>query len=242
VFDRVLQFWLTAAHATASSGRNVHEAVTLMPADRDAYVQLQATDGDPRGAHIHLHGVDIVAMAMRAAAAGASLKRLTADAATLRSPAGQALCVIRHHGQAVRPVPSTLPGGTRFLIDQVCIDIPDIPTGCFENECRFWADLTGWQRQVSKVRSEFSYLVRPSWSPLRILLQRRDDNEGGARAHLDLASDDVATVVQHLSLLGARPLKIFDHWTVLQDPAGFPSCVTARDPHTGELDLGSQAR
>jgi hypothetical protein len=38
-----------------------------------------------------------------------------------------------------------------------------------------------------------------------------------------------------LALLGARPTTIFEHWTVLQDPAGFPFCVTARDPHTGEL-------
>ena len=37
--------------------------------------------------------------------------------------------------------PASWPGG-RSIVDQVCLDIPP---SVWEEECRFWADLTGWE-------------------------------------------------------------------------------------------------
>jgi hypothetical protein len=104
--------------------------------------------------------------------------------------------------------------------------------------CGFWARVTGWELRRSTLRWEFAYLVRPDWCPLRLLLQRRRD-EGPARAHLDLASSDVASAVDHHVRQGASVEAVFEHWTVLSDPAGSPYCITARDPLTGVITRSS---
>jgi hypothetical protein len=126
------------------------------------------------------------------------------------------------------------PGGAQCLVDQLCIDIPG---DRFDEECEFWANLTGWELRSSSVRREFKFLTRPAWSPLRLLLQRRDDADGPARAHLDFASDEVDGLVRQHETLGASVAGVFDHWTVMNDPAGHAYCITSRDPRTGVLPL-----
>jgi hypothetical protein len=71
--------------------------------------------------------------------------------------------------------------------------------------------------------------------PLRLLLQRRDDDDGPARAHLDIASDHVDLLVADHQSLGASVVQTFEHWTTMTDPSGFPYCITSRDPRTGLL-------
>jgi hypothetical protein len=69
--------------------------------------------------------------------------------------------------------------------------------------------------------------------PLRLLLQRLDDEQYTVTAHLDLACEDRDTeAARHLGL-GARPVRRTEHWTTLRDPAGRGYCLTRRDVETG---------
>jgi hypothetical protein len=150
----------------------------------------------------------------------------------LRSPAGLSWCVVSHHGEGDRPAPQQVGDtGCLHLVDQVCIDIPP---SRFDEECAFWSRVTTWELRQSSLRHEFRFLVRPEGCPIRLLLQRCDE-ERPARAHLDIASTDVGNVVAHHQRLGASVAEMFDHWTVMTDPSGIPYCVTARDPTTGTV-------
>ncbi|HEX4862502.1 MAG TPA: VOC family protein, partial [Acidimicrobiales bacterium] len=148
------------------------------------------------------------------------------------SPGGLPCCVVEHRDESTRPGRVMSGSGASSLVDQVCIDVP---AKLFEDECRFWSAMTGWVVQSSSRHEEFKFLIRPGWSPLRVLLQRRADNDGPSRAHLDIASDDVKLIVADHVQLGATVLDEFDNWTAMRDPAGFPYCVTARNPGTGLL-------
>ena len=78
-----------------------------------------------------------------------------------------------------------------------------MPRSTYDVETGFWQELLGWDRAGSSYR-EFERLVRPDGQALRILLQRLDDEDGPARAHLDVAcSSRDREVVRHASL-GAR--------------------------------------
>ena len=46
------------------------------------------------------------------------------------------------------------PGGSRSIVDQVCLDIPP---SMYEQECAFWAELTGWELEPRQ--DEFQRLV-----------------------------------------------------------------------------------
>ena len=124
------------------------------------------------------------------------------------------------------PRPRRWPGGQHSLLDQICLDIP---AAAFEAECRFWSELSGWPRRSSS--AEFVNLIRPSALPLRLLLQRLgEDDDGLARAHADLACDDVPAESRRHQALGAEIVRIAEHWTTLRDPAGLLYCITDRDP------------
>lgn len=148
------------------------------------------------------------------------------------SPAGMRACVVGYHGKHHRPPPIRSPAGVLNLVDQLCIDVP---AAAFDRECEFWSALTGWLYRASSAHCEFGYLEPPSWSPLRLLLQRTGDHFGPARAHLDIASAAVGPLVREHQAHGATVTAVFDHWTAMNDPSGMPYCVTSRDPITGRL-------
>lgn len=78
---------------------------------------------------------------------------------------------------------------------------------------------------------EFVNLRRPTAMPLRLLLQRLGEDDGGpVRAHADLACDDVPVETRRHEALGAEVVRIAEHWTTLRDPAGLVYCITDRDP------------
>jgi hypothetical protein len=235
-FGAAARFWCAVTHSSLSPPRGVtREFATLLPPDGDPYLRVQRVAEGSGGTHLDLHVDDIASFARRAEASGAVRQVDHDDVVVLRSPAGLPWCVVGHDGESVRPTPR--PAGTdghRHLVDQVCIDIP---RARYDEECAFWSDLTGWEIRDSSLRSEFRYLVRPEGMPLRLLLQRRED-EGPARAHLDLSSDDVGAVVAHHEMLGAVIVDEFPLWTVMEDPAGLPYCITARDPDTGMIATG----
>jgi hypothetical protein len=231
-FDLALRFWLAATACSLSAPRGDHDQfATLVPPDGDAYLRVQRVDIGP-GSHLDLHVDDVDAFVRHALGAGANVGRPNTGAVILRSPAGMACGVVTHHGDGRRPAPRKSAGGVLHLVDQLCIDIP---AGRFARECEFWSALTGWELRGSSVRPEFMFLVRPPDMPLRLLLQGRGDDEGPARAHLDIASDDVDRLVADHETLGATVVEMFDLWTAMTDPSGIPYCVTSRDPRTGLL-------
>ena len=220
-------FWLAATGTSLSPSRGEHdEFATLVPADGDPYLRVQRVDGRG-GVHLDLHVDDVIGFAWRAVSLGATeVARPSDELVVLQSPGGLPFCVVGEPG-AVRP--TIQPG----LVDQVCLDITP---SAFEAEAIFWAELTSWEPRQSN-RREFVYLVRPAGQPLRLLLQRLDDERPGpVTAHLDLAAGaEVEAVVAAHVALGARQLRRTASWVTMRDPVGREYCITRRDPVTGLL-------
>jgi len=224
-----LEFW--AAVTASSPGEPAGDRDEYLPLagpDEDPYLWLQrvrrpAPDG---GWHPDLMVDDLPAAVRRATGLGAEVTREVSGLVVLNTPAGQPFCLLGNQRERRRARPRRWPGGQHSLLDQVCLDIP---AAAFDAECRFWAELTGWPRRSSS--PEFVNLVRPATVPLRLLLQRLGEDDGGpARAHADLACDDVPAERARHQALGAEPVLIAEHWTTLRDPAGLLYCVTDRDP------------
>lgn len=224
-----LDYW---AAVTASTPREA-------AGDQDQYLPLAGDGEDPYlwvqrvqrpvgqgGWHPDLYVADPADAARRAIELGATAVRDVPGLVALTTPAGQPFCVVRHQDERRRARPRRWPGGQQSSFDQLCLDIP---AAAFADECRFWAELTGWAQRRSS--SEFVHLVRPAGSPLRILLQRLgDDDPGPARAHADLACDDRAVETERHTGLGAEVVRVAEQWTTLRDPAGLLYCITDRDP------------
>ena len=105
----------------------------------------------------------------------------------------------------------------------------DLPRDVHEVEGGFWSALLDEPvRALSG--DEFSAIDRRPELPMRVLLHRLDEPTGRTRAHLDLATDDVAAEVARHVALGAQIVGVRDSWTVLRDPVRLPYCVTGRDP------------
>jgi hypothetical protein len=223
-----LEFW---AAVTASSPRpaagHQDEYLPLAGPDEDPYLWIQRVQRpDPDGGwHPDLMVDDLPGTVRRATELGATVVR-DAPVMVLGTPAGQPFCVLPGNGERRRARPRRWPAGQHSLFDQICLDIP---ADAFDTECRFWAELTGWPRRSSS--EEFVNLIRPATAPFRLLLQRLgEDDDGPARAHADLACDDVPAERQRHLALGAELVRIAEHWTTLRDPAGLLYCITDRDP------------
>ena len=228
-------FWRAATSSALSPPRGADgEFATLLPTNGDAYLRVQRIGEGVANCHLDLHVDDIDGCARRAQDLGASVIRRGQGIVTMRSPAGLDFCVVAHHGEHERPMPALWPDGHRSLLDQVSVDVAP---QAFEGECEFWSEFTGWTLHEAS-RSEFAYLTRPAGMALRLLFQRlQDTTKQRASAHLDFASDDVASEVARHESLGARVLWQLDDWTTLSDPAGLAYCVTRRRPDTGTLPV-----
>lgn len=177
--------------------------------------------------HLDLHVADPVSAAGQLTALGAEVVCDDRGYVEMTSPGGLVFCLVTHPAET-RPPPRRWPGGHVSLVDQVCLDIAG---SAYAAECEFWAAATGWELR-HQAPSEFSNLARPAGLPLRLLMQRLDDEPEAVRAHLDLATDNrVAETARHLAL-GAQVIGAGRVWTVLRDPAGSSYCLTDRDPGT----------
>jgi hypothetical protein len=205
-------FWqaVTGAGLSPVRGEN-EEFATLLPGDGDAFLRVQRIESDFPGIHLDLHASE-------------------EPFAPQRSPGGLAWCAVPGE-RLSRPAPVTWPGGHASLVDQLCLDIPP---ASYDEECAYWAGVTGWELRETSA-PEMRQLVRPAGMPLRILLQRRFEGEGPVTAHLDLATTDRdAEVARHLEL-GASIDGGGPRWTRMRDVAGALYCITDRDPATGLL-------
>jgi hypothetical protein len=228
-YDGAVRFWSEVTGYAVSAPRGEHrEFATLAPAEGDDYLRVQRVQDGPGGIHLDLHVAD-----PRAAAAAATTLGATEVAdrgyVVMRSPGGFTFCFVSQPADR-RPPPRVHDDGTSSLVDQVCLDIPG---AAYDEECAFWAALTGWEHQDLEAAPEFTRLVRPDGQPLHLLLQLLDETSGPVRAHLDLAADDRAAEVRRHVLLGARFDAEGRGWTVLRDPAGAAYCITGRRPATG---------
>lgn len=233
-FAETEAFWCAVNAATVSARRGEHaEFATLVPADGDAFVRIQRTGDGSAGSHLDLHVADVAAGAAQAVELGATVVADDDGLVVLRSPGGLPFCIVRHHGESVRPSPTVLPDGGRTLLDQVSIDAAPER---FDDERSFWSTLTEW-RVFGARRREFTALYRPDAMPIRILLQRRGDDATGdaTTCHLDLASDDADSAAAHHVALGAELVERHRYWNVMSDPSGAVYCITRRDPDTGML-------
>ncbi|MFI1162752.1 VOC family protein [Streptomyces sp. NPDC020801] len=229
-FARALDFWTAVTDTRPSGLRGEHdEFVTLLPEGAeaaDACVKVQAVAAGDGGAHPDFAVEDVPGFVGAALRLGAQTVAAHDGWAVLRSPAGQLFCAVPWHGEAVRP---PVVHGSR--LDQVCLDVPP---SAHDAEVAFWTGLLdGWE-SLPGSRPEFHVLKPPPGLPIRVLLQRLDEERPGS-AHLDLACADIpATRVRHENL-GAAHVADHAHWTVLRDPAGGLYCLTGRDPGTGGL-------
>ncbi|ATL68891.1 VOC family protein [Nocardia terpenica] len=226
-FDEAFAFWATVTGSRLSerTGRN-SEFAELIPAQGNSYLRAQAV-GDAGGAHPDFDVDDLDVARARASALGATTLSDHDGWSAFRSPQGQAFCLTTEDGTRI-PEPTVGPGGVRSRLDQICLDIG---RDGYDDEIRFWAELTGWQLQ-SATLAEFTRLVPPRRMPVRILLQRLDENRPAA-AHVDMACSDREAVAAWHESLGARRISQGTHWTVMNDPAGGVYCLTGRNPETG---------
>ncbi|MGY4924071.1 VOC family protein [Streptomyces sp. 900105755] len=225
-------FWTAVTGTFLSAPRGEEdEFATLLPASGvDACVKLQGVWSGPGGAHLDLCVEDVPGLVKRARELGAETVTEHDGWAVLRSPGGQLWCAAPWHGESVRP---PVVAGSR--LDQVSLDIPP---SVYEPETAFWAELTGWELLTGSL-PEFRVLRPPAGLPVRILLQRLDDEQAAA-AHLDLACADIPATRARHEELGAVHVADGRHWTVMRDPAGGVYCLTGRDPQTGGLPSRDQ--
>ncbi len=231
-FDAGTEFWCAATGSTRSELRgDRRQFATLVPADGDASVRVQRTDDGSCGIHLDLHVASPTPAAAAAVRLGATIVA-EHGYAIMRSPGGYVFCFVEHHGESAIPSPV---GEPPRRLDQLCIDIPP---QLFEDECRFWTALTGWELGQSQL-DEFRSFRRPAELPLRVLLQRLNDAPPGAtvHAHLDIACGDYIEDVasQHVAL-GAKQGAMTKVWMQMTDPAGFSYCLTPRAVYAGETE------
>ncbi|MBQ1092136.1 VOC family protein [Streptomyces sp. B93] len=222
-----VRFWTAVTDTRLSEPRGERgEFATLVPTDgADPCVKVQGV-GSGGGAHLDFAVEDVERFTARATGLGARLVAGHDGWAVLASPGGQLFCAVPWQGESARP---GVVRGSR--LDQVCLDIPP---SRYDAEVAFWSGLAdGWHASPGS-RPEF-HVVRPSAAlPVRILLQRLDD-ERPHSAHLDLACADVDEVRAAHERLGAVVVSRGAHWTVMRDPVGGTYCLTGRDPATGGL-------
>jgi hypothetical protein len=226
-YDEAVAFWAKVTESSLSPTRGEYdEFATLVPEDGDAYLRVQRIGG-PARIHLDLHTGDVTSFAWRMVSLGATeVARPEEGLVILRSPGGLTFCVV---DEPASRRPRTWPG----IVDQVCLDVNPSQ---FDDEAAFWAAVTMWEPRRGR-GSEFEVLTRPEGLPLRLILQRlQDDRPSPVTAHLDLAAGDQieAVVARHLEL-GAHRIRRTEHWETLRDPAGMEYCVTRREPKTGLL-------
>ena len=231
-FEKGCAFWQAVTGSTLSPTRGCSgEFATLLPAQGDAYLRVQRTGhGKPR-CHLDLHVDDVQAAVEAALSLGVTASAPGANLG-LSSPGGLSFCLVSDRGAVERPPACAWPGGWSSLVDQLSLDVAPQD---FDEECALWAALNGWERR-SGSRPEFEYLVRPAEMPLRLLMQRLDeDSPAPCGAHLDLSCDDVDAERERHEALGAVVVREMPNWTTLLDPVGLAYCITRRDPSTGAL-------
>src|SRR5215510_2213208 len=107
----------------------------------------------------------------------------------------------------------------------------DVPAAHHAREVEFWQAATGQTLTRNERRPEYHGALLPG-RRFGLLTQRLD--EGTARVHLDIHTDDLEAEVARLERLGAQRVTQVHSWWIMRDPAGLPFCVLPDAP--GSLD------
>jgi len=227
-------FWGQALGWPAGAPWTGHpELRSFEPATGTAYVHLQQVDA-PARVHLDVEVDDPASAVDRAVALGAGHVAAQDGWQTMRSPGGLPFCFVGP-GRHEVPAPITWPDGHRSRMVQVCIDAPD---AAHDAEVAFWRALLAG-RWVPSPAPEFAGKWHDDESPLQLLFQRLEEDEGPVRAHLDHGTDDRDAEVPRLVGLGAEAGTTGRGWQVLRDPAGLVFCVTDNSPSADlPRDLG----
>ena len=103
-------------------------------------------------------------------------------------------------------------------VSTICLDVPS-PTRTASED--FWSGALGVESRRGTSHPEYSVLGGHAGQ--RFVLQEL--NDGPARVHFDIHTDDRDSEVRRLTALGAREVERHDEWTVMVDPAGIIFCV-----------------
>lgn len=211
------------------------ELRSFEPLDGSAYVHLQQIEGPPR-VHVDVESAAPDDLITRAVDLGAVLVSDSGSWRTLRSPGGLPFCVLAAAEHAA-PAPVAFPDGHRGRLVQVCIDSPH---RVHDTEVSFWRAVLGG-RWVPSTGPEFAGKWHDdAGSPLQLLFQELDEDDGPVRAHLDLGTDDLPAEVARLLDLGADDVgRGRGRWHVVGDVTGRLFCATANAPaQLRHRDLG----
>jgi hypothetical protein len=111
----------------------------------------------------------------------------------------------------------------------LAVIVIDVPADGHEQEVAFWQAATG--QPLQRIEKFPEYHGAPLHGPnLGFLVQRL--NDGPARVHLDIHTDDLEAEVARLEQAGAVRVQQVNEWWIMQDPAGLPFCVIPEEPGT----------
>jgi predicted enzyme related to lactoylglutathione lyase len=201
---------------------------SLEPPDGGSFVHVQVIDG-PARIHCDLTVGDVEAETHRLVQLGASAGERNEDWQVMTSPGGLPFCLVSEPRHTKVPACVRWPDGHASRLLQVCIDAPE---HLHEQETRFWAAATGWALRESD-QPEFAGKCYPRDGPIQFLFQQLGPGDKGAstRAHLDLATDDLAAEVERVVAVGATRIGPGRGWYALRDPGGTAFCVTGQSPY-----------
>jgi hypothetical protein len=111
----------------------------------------------------------------------------------------------------------------------IAVIVIDVPADGHEQEVAFWQTATGQPLQHIEKFPEYHGAGLPGKN-LGFLVQRL--NDGPARVHLDIHTDDLEAEVARLEQAGAVRVQQVNEWWIMQDPAGLPFCVIPEEPGT----------
>jgi hypothetical protein len=119
-------------------------------------------------------------------------------------------------------------------LSKVVIDVP--PDG-HDRELAFWSAAIGQPLTQFDRHPEYHGAVLHG-QELGLLVQRLD--QGPARVHVDIHTDDLPAEVARLERLGAERAGQEHSWQLMRDPAGLVFCVIPEPP--GQLNDGNARR
>jgi predicted enzyme related to lactoylglutathione lyase len=102
--------------------------------------------------------------------------------------------------------------------------IIDCKTDNIDAAAKFWSQALGLKPDPADAPATAKYVYLDTNDPngLNIEVQQVDHE---SRVHLDIETDDIEAEVQRLEKLGAKRVKQYERWWVLEAPTGQRFCV-----------------
>lgn len=113
----------------------------------------------------------------------------------------------------------------------------DVPPADHDRELTFWGAAAGQALTRSDRHPEYHGAALHG-QDFGLLIQRLD--EGSARVHIDIHTDDLPAEIARLEELGVERVQQAHSWQVMRDPAGLLFCVIPETP--GTLDDSNAQR